>query len=98
MKKLKVFSLVLLFSLFFIGVKDVSAASSVKVHFLSVGLGDARLIQTRTENMRIDGGSKSKGPDVVKYLKKNKVTSHTAVVATHPDDDHIDGLTHVIKN
>lgn len=96
MKKLKVFSLVLLFALFFIGVRDVGAASSVKVHFLNVGQGDAILVQTPNENILIDGGSKSKGPDVVNYLKKNKVTSLTAVVATHPDADHMDGLTHVI--
>ena len=98
MKKLKVFSLVLLFALFFIGVKDVSAASSVKVHFLNVGQGDAILVQTPNENILIDGGGKGKGPDVVNYLKKNKVTSLTAVVSTHPDADHVGGLAHVIKN
>lgn len=98
MKKLKVFSLVLLFALFFIGVKDVSATSSVKVHFLNVGQGDAILVQTPNENILIDGGGKGKGPDVVNYLKKNKVTSLTAVVSTHPDADHVGGLAHVIKN
>ncbi|WP_373470800.1 ComEC/Rec2 family competence protein [Carnobacterium alterfunditum] len=78
--------------------KDVEAASSVQVHFLNIGQGDATLIQTPNENILIDGGGKGKSPEVVKYLKKYKVSTLTAVVSTHPDADHVGGLAYVIKN
>ncbi len=98
MKKIRVITLILLFALFFTGIKDVEAASSVQVHFLNIGQGDATLIQTPNENILIDGGGKGKGPEVVKYLKKYKVSTLTAVVSTHPDADHVGGLAYVIKN
>lgn len=98
MKKIRVITLVLLFALFFTGIKDVEAASNVQVHFLNIGQGDATLIQTPNENILIDGGGKGKGPEIVKYLNKYKVKSLTAVVSTHPDADHVGGLAYVIKN
>ncbi|MEG0497890.1 MAG: MBL fold metallo-hydrolase [Carnobacterium sp.] len=98
MKKIRAISLVLLLALFFIGIKEVTAASSVNVHFLNVGQGDAILIQTPNENILIDGGGKGKGPQIVNYLKKNRVTTLSAVVSTHPDADHVGGLAYVIKN
>ena len=98
MKKIRIITLVLLFALFFTGIKDVQAASNVQVHFLNIGQGDATLIQTPNENILIDGGGKGKGPEIIKYLKKYNVKSLTAVVSTHPDADHIGGLAYVINN
>lgn len=98
MKKFRVIAIIMLLVLFFSSVTNVQAASSVKVHFLNVGQGDAILVQTPNENILIDGGGKGKGPDVIKYLKKYNVTSLTAVVSTHPDADHVGGLAYVIKN
>lgn len=98
MKKIRVIATIMLLILFFSSVTNVQAASSVKVHFLDVGQGDAILVQTPNENILIDGGGKGKGPDIIKYLKKYKVKSLTAVVSTHPDADHIGGLAYVIKN
>ncbi|SEL09217.1 Metal-dependent hydrolase, beta-lactamase superfamily II [Carnobacterium iners] len=97
MKKIRIVSLILLFALFFTGIKEVTAASYVNVHFLNVGQGDAVLVQTPNENILIDGGGKGKGPQIVSYLKKNKVTTLSAVVSTHPDADHVGGLAYVIK-
>lgn len=98
MKKVRIIATIMLLVLFFSSVTNVQAASSVKVHFLDVGQGDAILVQTPNENILIDGGGKGKGPDIIKYLKKYKVKSLTAVVSTHPDADHIGGLAYVIKN
>ncbi|MCA9766155.1 MAG: MBL fold metallo-hydrolase [Carnobacterium sp.] len=97
MKKIRRVSLILLFALFFTGIKEVTAASYVNVHFINVGQGDAILVQTPNENILIDGGGKGKGPQVVNYLKKNKVKTLSAVVSTHPDADHVGGLAYVIK-
>ena len=98
MKKLNI---LLSFSTYLIAIYrcySIQAASTVKVHFINVGQGDAALIQTGNENILIDGGGKGKGDEVVAYLKKQKVKSLNAVVSTHPDADHIGGLAYVINN
>lgn len=99
MKKAKIIAIIftLFISIFGIGI-SASAASTVKVHFINVGQGDAALIQTPNENILIDGGGKGKGDEVVAYLKKQKVKTLNAVVSTHPDADHLGGLAYVIKN
>lgn len=73
-------------------------AKEMKVHFLNVGQGDSILVQSPNGmNMLIDGGSKSTGTAVVKFLKDKKVSKLDFVVATHPDADHIGGLIEVLK-
>ncbi|MGE6415873.1 S-layer homology domain-containing protein [Planococcus kocurii] len=70
-----------------------------KVHFLNVGQGDAILIQSGNgKNMLIDGGTKAQGAKVVSFLKSKGVTKLDAVVASHPDADHIGGLISVLNN
>ncbi len=79
--------------------KTAPEKSVLKVHFLSVGQGDAILIEAPNGGqMLIDGGR----PD-------NRVLGELAavmkpfdkkidvVVATHPDADHIGGLSEVLK-
>lgn len=96
MKKNKILVIFLLLGLFFSSIGNVSAASTVKVHFINVGQGDATLIQAPGEAILIDGGGKGKGPTIVNYLKKNNVKSLTTVISTHPDADHVGGLSYVI--
>lgn len=98
MKTIKALLVFILITTLFASVTPSQAASTVKVHFINVGQGDAALIQTGNENILIDGGGKGKGDEVVAYLKKQKVKSLQAVVATHPDADHIGGLSYVIDH
>ena len=63
------------------------------VHFIDVGQGDAALIVCDGEAMMIDGGSSDKSELIYAYLKKNDITNLKYIVATHPDDDHIGGLS-----
>ncbi len=71
----------------------------LKVSFLDIGQGDAIFIEAPNGNqVLIDGGSNKK---VLKEL--GKVMSFydrtiDAVIATHPDKDHIGGLIDVLKN
>lgn len=89
-------SLILVFSL--LPSSSTAAAKEMKVHFINVGQGDSILIQSPNgKNMLVDGGSKSAGPAVVKFLKDKKVSKLDFVVATHPDADHIGGLIDVLK-
>lgn len=94
MKRILIF--ILIATTIFTYAPPSQAALTVKVHFINVGQGDAALIQTGNENILIDGGGKGKGDEVVAYLKKQKVKTLNAVVATHPDADHIGGLAYVI--
>lgn len=72
--------------------------SGLSVSFLDVGQGDAIFIESPTGvQMLIDGGS---GPAVLRELgRRMPLFDRTldVVVATHPDRDHIGGLSDVFK-
>lgn len=71
----------------------------MKVHFINVGQGDSMLIETPSDKtILIDGGPPESGKKVVSYLKKHNVKKIDLLIATHPDIDHIGGLTHVMKS
>src|SRR5699024_4055777 len=72
---------------------------NMKVHFINVGQADSILSLTPSnKTILIDGGPPEAGKKVVAYLKKQKVTKIDLLIATHPDIDHIGGLTHVMKS
>ncbi|MBG9734738.1 ComEC/Rec2 family competence protein [Paenibacillus alvei] len=74
------------------------AASTLQVYFLDVGQGDSTLIRTpKGQQVLIDGGEKSQGGNVLKYLKQYGVKELDAVIATHPDSDHVGGLAAVLN-
>jgi len=74
-----------------------ASGSTLKVHFINVGQGDAILVQTSTgQNMLIDAGENDQGDVVVNYLIANGVKNLDIVVGTHPHSDHVGGLDTVI--
>jgi beta-lactamase superfamily II metal-dependent hydrolase len=73
--------------------------SAMNVHFIDVGQGDSILIQTPSnKTILIDGGSPKAGKKVVAYLEKLHIERLDLLIATHPDIDHIGGLSHVMKS
>lgn len=74
-------------------------AKVMVAHFIDVGQGDSTLIQSPNgKTILVDGGKESAGEKVVSYLKKAGVTSIDVLIATHPDADHIGGLTDVLES
>lgn len=67
------------------------------VHVLDVGKADAIYLHSGEVDMLIDGGTYDCGEKVCQYLKRRGVTSLDVVVNTHPDQDHIGGLSQVLE-
>ena len=67
------------------------------VHFINVGQGDSILVQINNKNLLIDGGPKTSATKVINYLNKQNVKKLDYIVATHPHEDHIGGLSDIIK-
>ncbi|QKY68249.1 ComEC/Rec2 family competence protein [Lentibacillus sp. CBA3610] len=81
------------------GVYNAEQQPDMDVHFIDVGQGDSILVQTPSgKNILIDGGPPSAGKKVVSFLKEQDVKKLDLVIATHPDIDHIGGLTEVMKS
>jgi competence protein ComEC len=85
--------------LLFFAVSSVSLASeNLTAHFLDVGQGDSILLQFDEKNVLIDGGTQEMGPRVETYLRNHGVSTLDLLVSTHPHEDHIGGLTTILKD
>ncbi|WP_238904274.1 ComEC/Rec2 family competence protein [Clostridium sp. YIM B02506] len=76
---------------------DSETSNMVKVHFIDVDQGDAILIQYKDKNMLIDSSTQKAEDKFLDYLKKLNIKKFDAVIATHPDEDHIGNMDEVIK-
>ncbi len=71
----------------------------MRLHFLSVGQGDATVVEFPDgDALLIDGGDGSFAANdaLVRYLKGLDISSLT-LIATHADSDHFSGLTEVLR-
>ncbi len=72
--------------------------SGLAVAFLDVGQGDAIFIQTENGNqVLVDGGQNKKVLSELGKVMPFYDRSIDMVIETHPDEDHIGGLTEVLK-
>lgn len=76
--------------------RDNKLTDKTSVHFIDVGEGDSSLILSGGEAVLIDAGPASAGQTVVDYLKSQGVKRLSAVIATHPHEDHIGGMSAVL--
>lgn len=77
----------------------IGKPANLEVTFFDVGAGDCNYIKLPNgKDVLIDGGTPSKGYDVVGQLIRQK-TNNTVdyVISTHPDYDHFGGLQNVFK-
>ena len=76
---------------------NLNLENNIVTHFIDVGQGDCILIQVNNKNLLIDSGTSDSKEKVIKYLKNNNIKKLDYVVATHPHDDHIGGMSSIIK-
>lgn len=72
--------------------------SSLSVLFLDVGQGDAALVECDGHWLLIDGGGRESSQKIYSVLKARGVTHLDMVIASHPHEDHIGGLSAAFQN
>lgn len=69
------------------------------VHFLDVGQGDSILIELpNNETMLIDAAESEQTDKIINYIHNQGYDQLDYVIATHPHNDHIGGMSTIINN
>ncbi|NCB00122.1 MAG: MBL fold metallo-hydrolase [Clostridia bacterium] len=71
-------------------------SGEMTVHFLDVGQGAAVLFQINDQVMIFDGGGRESSSFVVAYLKRLAIDQVDVMIASHYDDDHLNGLVGIL--
>ncbi|MGN0479257.1 MAG: ComEC/Rec2 family competence protein [Hominenteromicrobium sp.] len=67
------------------------------VHVLDVGKAEAILIESPQASVLVDCGTAAEAETVVRYLDARGIENLDAVWISHPDSDHIGGLSAVLQ-
>ena len=67
--------------------------ASFEITFLDVGQADAIVVECGNEYMMVDGGNNDDSSFIYSYLESNNINHIKYMIATHPDEDHIGGLS-----
>lgn len=79
--------------------KEEPQLSDLKATFIDVGQGDAALLQLPNgQTLLVDAGPDATAKAVKEALAANGISKIDYVVATHPDTDHIAGMSEVLAN
>ena len=77
---------------------DKAASEPMAVHYIDVGQADSTYIKLPDgKHLLIDSGEYDDGPVVADYLEKQGVQRLDYVVATHPHEDHIGGMSYILE-
>ncbi len=74
------------------------AGDGITVSFIDVGKSDSILISADGYNLLIDAGLSKSAEEVSAYLDRYSVETLDLVIATHPDADHIGGMSTIVEN
>ena len=92
MRNRRIFSVFLAFLLLL--AMFASAHADIEIYYLDVGQGDCAVVLCDGEAMIIDGGQPNQSQFVYSYLQNTLgLDALQYMVATHPDSDHIGGLS-----
>ena len=67
------------------------------ISYLDVGQGDAAYIKVNDFDILIDAGPRSDVDKLMAQLEEKNIDDFEIVIATHPHEDHIGGMTDVFK-
>ena len=80
------------------GTVSSGGRGQLQVSFLDVGQGDAALVLTPDgKSLLVDGGPGGAGPRVLEALRAAGVAKVDWLIGSHPHEDHIGGLLHVLR-
>ncbi len=80
------------------GISVAQAKGDTRVHFLSVGQGDAVLIEQGGHFALIDAGPAEYAEYLIGYLDKVGAQQLDLLVMTHPESDHIGAMPAVLEH
>lgn len=70
----------------------------IEISYLDVGQGDSAYIRVNDKDILIDAGPRSDSDKLLEQLKEKNIDDFEIVIATHPHEDHIGGMTKVLEN
>ncbi len=76
---------------------NVSVTSTLEVHFIDVGQALSILVSTDGHYMLYDAGNAADEDLLFAYLDELSVDSFDLVIASHPHEDHIGGMSAVLS-
>lgn len=79
--------------IFVVPFSNAETAYPFTVYFLDVGQGDCAVILSDGHAMMIDGGDAAHSSYVYSFLRSHGIDHLDYMIATHPDADHIGGLS-----
>ena len=96
-----VFGLIAIFSALFgkdiLGGNLGTAKGNIEISYLDVGQGDAAYIRVNDLDILIDAGPRSDSDKLMNQLEEKSIDDFEIVIATHPHEDHIGGMTKVLE-
>jgi len=72
-------------------------SGNIEISYLDVGQGDSVYIRVNEIDILIDAGPKSDADKLMKQLEEKNIDDFEIVIATHPHEDHIGGMTRVFE-
>lgn len=76
----------------------LAVEGEMTVHFIDVGQADATLFVQNGHTMLFDAATKSRGDELVEYIKNLGIEYIDVLVLSHPHDDHMGGSAEVLNN